>query len=91
MTYIAFDIEDRYYASICLNESDLQLCISNIFAKRPFPTVLEYEVDGWCHDRTDEMREKYGPKPERQEYEDAPDWRPGHTRHMSAIGAFGRR
>lgn len=91
MSYIAFDPEDRWYASICLTETDLQLCLSNIFGKRPFPTVLEYEIDGWCHDRTEEMREKYGPKPIILDYPEDGDWRRDHSRHMSSLNAFGRR
>lgn len=73
MTFILFDIEDAWYASVCLNESDVQRCIANIFEKRPFPTVLEYEVDGYCRDRTEEMREKYAPKPTHDEYDDDRD------------------
>lgn len=90
MTYILYDIEDRWYACICLNESDLQLCLANIFEKRPFPTVLEYEVDGWCHDRTEEMREKYAPKPTHDEYDDDKTANRRWNRERAGYFSFGK-
>lgn len=91
MTFIVFDPEDSWAASQCPSEADLKDCLSNIFGRRSFPTVLEYEIDGYCRNVTDEKRKLYGPKPAPDEYQEYENWTRPHTRLMARSGAFGRR
>lgn len=83
--YIVFQVEDAWHGSRCSNPEDVRMCIANMFETGGMPTVIQYEIDGYARDVTDEYRPE---PPHEQDIEI--DWRRGHTNHMRKIGSFAR-
>lgn len=59
MAYFIFDPEDPWNcAAQCPGEADLREYLGHFHAEGPLPTIVEYELDGFARDVTEQWAEK---------------------------------
>jgi len=85
--FIIFDIEEPSWEAFrCTDRDDVVSCLANVFETRPHPTILSYEIDGFCRDVSEEFR----PAPIEETPTREIGWRRSHTEFMTQSGAFER-